>query len=204
MTLPDVLFYFFSFLLLLGGVSVVSSRNPVYAVLSLIFAFFNAAALFILLGAEYLAMTLVIVYVGAVAILFLFVVMMLDINFAALKKGFARHLPLGIVMAVALFLVTYALIEAGFRVDAPRLAAPYPIPAADSITNAHAIGRLLYTDFIYPFQISGLILLVAMIGAIVLTLRHRRDVRRQDINKQLARTRKDAVRLVDVEVGKGV
>lgn len=202
MDIQSVLFFIFSALLLVGGVTVITSRNPVFAVLSLIFAFFNAAALFLLLGAEYIAMTLVIVYVGAVAILFLFVVMMLDINYAALKAGFSRYLPLGLIMAVAFFTVTYGLMSAGFESMPVKARAHVPIP--DNLTNAHAVGQVLYTNYIYAFQVSGLILLVAMIGAIVLTVRHRRDVRRQDITKQLARKPKDSLTLVDVEVGKGI
>lgn len=195
--IATILFYLFASLLILGGLTVVTTKKPVHAVLMLIFCFFNAAALFLLIGAEYLAMTLVIVYVGAVAILFLFVVMMLDINMVSVKQGFNKLLPLGLVMLAGFV----ALIYAKLSPDIKHIAA---VAAPEGMTNVHAIGAQLYTAYIYPFQLSGLILLVAMVGAIMLTLRHRKDVRRQVVRKQVMRKKKDGVALVDVKTGSGV
>jgi NADH-quinone oxidoreductase subunit J len=176
----------FSTILLTSASLVISGRNPVHSVLFLILSFFNAAALFLLVGAELLAMTLVIVYVGAVAVLFLFVVMMLDINFRDLRKGMMKY---GIIGSIVGGIFAIELVTMGWAwmmsPAAPQLATQ---PIDTSITNTHAIGNVLYTDYIYLFQISGLILLVAMIGAIVLTLRHRKGVKRQNINDQLSRT----------------
>lgn len=197
------LFYLFSFVLITSGAMVIASRNSVHSVFFLILAFFNAAALFVLIGAEYIAMTLVIVYVGAVAVLFLFVVMMLDVNFAELRQGFLRYLPMGLAVAglmlFELLVVLYvSFFEGGFTA-APRLAIPDPA----SVTNTRAIGQVLYTYYIYPFQVSGLILLVAMIGAIVLTLRSRPGVRKQRVADQLARRPQDAMEVVKVKSGEG-
>ncbi len=202
--IPTLLFYLFAGLTVASGLGVISSRNPVYSVFFLIFAFFNAAGLFVLLGAEYLAMTLVIVYVGAVAVLFLFVVMMLNINVTEMREHFMQYLPVGVGFAVAFFAQITAVIYAAL--NNPSAAAPARSEAPDAleVTNTHAIGAILYTDYAYPFLVSGLILLVAMIGAIVLTLRHKPDVRRQKISEQLARKREDAVHLIKVESGKGV
>lgn len=201
---PSLVFYVLAFFTLFSAVLVISSKNPVHSVLFLIFAFFNAAGLFVLLGAEYIAMTLVIVYVGAVAVLFLFVVMMLNVNFVALREGFLRYLPLGGAIATLLFIELNMVMQAGVRKSAALVAAPaYPIPSADVTNNTVAIGQLLYTDFVFPFQLAGLILLVAMIGAIVLTLRHRGDVRRQNIARQVNRTRAQSVKLVNVKPGQG-
>lgn len=183
---------------------VVSARNPVHSVLFLILVFFNAAGLFVLMGAEFLAMILVIVYVGAVAVMFLFVVMMLDVNFAELRQGFIRYLPIGGVIGLIL-LAELLLVVGGWTLapDALReVAAPAP-PVAE-VTNTRALGQLLYTHYIYLFQASGLILLVAMIGAIVLTHRRRVGVRRQDISKQLARRPEDTVQVRKVPSGKGI
>ena len=197
-------FYMFAGVLLLSGAMVITARNPVHAVLFLILAFFNAAGLFVLLGAEYIAMTLVIVYVGAVAVLFLFVVMMLDINFKDLRKGIMAYIPLGGMVGVVL-LTELALIVARWKM-APlalnRLGAPVPRP--DIVTNTHALGEILYTDMILPFQISGLILLVAMIGAITLTLRKRSGVHHQDAGEQVHRKRSDVIRIEKVQSGTGV
>ncbi len=201
--LPSIIFYLFATLTLCSAAAVISLRNPVHAVLSLIFCFFNAAGLFVLLGAEYLAMTLVIVYVGAVAILFLFVVMMLDVKYASLKEGFARYLPFGLLLAAILMAEFFLLLQAGLQ-RGGQAVATLPIPAPEEMSNAHAIGQVLYTDYAYIFQLAGLVLLVAMIGAIVLTLRHRDGVRRQTISEQVKRTGKDGLRMVDVEIGKGV
>jgi NADH-quinone oxidoreductase subunit J len=199
----DLLFYTFAGLVLFSGLMVISARNPVHSVLFLIFTFFNAAGLFVLLGAEYLAMTLVIVYVGAVAVLFLFVVMMMDIDFAKWREGFIRQLPVGIGLAMVL-MVSFGVVFYSVRHSNTPMMPSSPIPAPDVINNTEAIGRVLYTDFAYPFLVSGLVLLVAMIGAIVLTLRQRTAVKRQNIGKQLRRTRAEAVGLVDAPKGKGV
>lgn len=196
-------FYVFSAILLGSAVAVVSARNPVHAVFFLILAFFNAAALFVLLGAEYLAMTLVIVYVGAVAVLFLFVVMMLNINIERVREGMMRYLPLGIFVALALFAEISFLLMVSLNTGAQVLPAVTPIPDVSLINNAEAIGLVLYTDYVLLFQLAGLILLVAMIGAIVLTLRHRPGVKRQKIAKQLLRTRRDAIEMRSVKSGEG-
>ena len=202
--IASLVFYAFAALVVFSGVMVIAARNPVHSVLFLIFAFFNAAGLFVLLGAEYLAMTLVIVYVGAVAVLFLFVVMMLDINFAEWRAGFIKRLPLGIIVAFLFFVQLGGIFYASSLSPIDTASAAYPIPNAEEITNTEAIGLLLYTDYIYAFQIAGLILLVGMIGAIVLTLRQREGVRKQVISKQLARTRADGVELVQVKSGEGI
>ena len=192
-------FYLFATILIASAVMVVTSRNPVHSVLYLILAFFNAAALFLIAGAEFLAMILVIVYVGAVAVLFLFVVMMLDIDFAKLREGFQRYAPFGAVVGGILFLELLLVLGAWqFSADAQELRLS-PTPG---ITNTQAIGRILYTDYIYLFQISGLILLVAMMGAIVLTLRERPGTKRQKVEAQLARIGR--VESLDVPLGQGV
>jgi len=197
-------FYVLSALLILSAMMVISARNPVHSVLFLILAFFNAAALFVMLGAEFIAMTLVIVYVGAVAVLFLFVVMMLDINFAELQRGMMKHLPLGGLVGGVL-LSELIWIYASWTTDPAALArVSSPAPDADVMTNTHALGQVLYTQYVYPFQIAGLVLLVAMIGAITLTLRRRKDTRRQDVSKQVARKAKDVLQVVKVETGAGV
>lgn len=204
MIFSEFLFYLFSVLTLGSAVLVISARNPVHSVFFLIFAFFNAAALFVLIGAEYIAMTLVIVYVGAVAVLFLFVVMMLNVNYAELRQGFMRYLPVGIGVALVLLVEMVLLFSRSFM-EKPIVASPAsPSPNPEDISNAHSIGLLLYTDYVYVFQICGLILLVAMVGAIVLTLRHREGVRRQNIARQNARTRAESVVVVEVKSGEGV
>jgi NADH-quinone oxidoreductase subunit J len=198
------LFYLFAAVTIVSAVMVISSRNPVHSVFFLILAFFNSAGLFLLLGAEYIAMTLVIVYVGAVAVLFLFVVMMLDINFAELRQGFLKYLPMGVVTAAILLFELLVVVYVSLQSPAGLAPTRSAIPASDEITNTHAIGNVLYTDYAYPFQIAGIILLVAMIGAIVLTLRSRPGVRRQNVGKQLSRKRQDSVAIVKVESGKGI
>jgi NADH-quinone oxidoreductase subunit J len=195
-------FYLFAIIAVASGVMVISARNPVHSVLFLILAFFNAAGLFVLIGAEFLAMILVIVYVGAVAVLFLFVVMMLDINFVALRHGFLQYLPIG--ATIGLILLVELLLIFGAWAYAPQLLATAPVPVDPAITNTEALGTLLYTRYVYAFQASGVILLIAMIGAIVLTLRAREGVRRQKIATQLARRREDAVAIVKVRTGEGV
>ncbi len=202
-------FYVFAAVMIMAAFMVITARNPVHAVLFLILAFFNAAGLFILLGAEFLAMILVIVYVGAVMVLFLFVVMMLDVDFAELRAGFMKYLPMGavvggILMAELLFvLVSWAISPAVEPKKASALKAAESAAAA-GITNTEALGLVLYTKYVYFFQAAGLILLVAMIGAIVLTLHHKPHVRRQNIPDQVARDPKKAVKLVQVESGKGI
>jgi NADH-quinone oxidoreductase subunit J len=204
MIFPAIMFYVFSAVAIASGVMVVSARNPVHSVLFLILAFFNAAGLFILMGAEFLAMILVIVYVGAVAVLFLFVVMMLDIDFAQLRTGAMKYLPIGLV--VGLILLAELVLVFGSWAIAPEVAsvAAAPTPAVSSFTNTRALGDLLYTHYFFAFQLAGMVLLVAMIGAIVLTLRHRVGTRRQVIAEQLARQRAETVEVVKVPVGAGV
>jgi NADH-quinone oxidoreductase subunit J len=202
MTLAALFFYLFAAMTVASGCMVIVARNPVHAVLFLILAFFNAAGLFVLLGAEFLAMILVVVYVGAVAVLFLFVVMMLDVDFAELRAGFIKNAPLGAI--VGLILLGELILVLGIRFVRPGvLATPSaPIPTAGSgITNTEAIGRVLYTQYAYYFEGAGLILLVAMIGAIVLTLRHKVGVKRQSIAAQVARGPKTAVEVVKVPSG---
>jgi NADH-quinone oxidoreductase subunit J len=205
MILAAVMFYIFAVVAVASGVMVVSARNPVHSVLFLILAFFNSAGLFVLLGAEFLAMILVVVYVGAVAVLFLFVVMMLDIDFAELRSGFMRYLPIGALIGFVLLAELVLLF--GHWVIAPGVAGLHaaPLPAAaPGMTNTRALGDLLYTRYIFAFQAAGVILLIAMIGAIVLTLRRRPDSRRQSIPEQLARTRAQAVEIVKVPLGSAV
>ena len=187
-------FYMFSAVMLGAGLMVVVSRNPVFSVLFLILAFFNAAGLFVLIGAEFIAMLLVVVYVGAVAVLFLFVVMMLDINFAEMRAGFQKYLPLGLVVGGIL---VFELVAAIYG-DAFKGAS---LPAMPEISNTRALGNVLYTKYMYLFQVAGLILLVAMIGAISLTMRKRPGVRRQVIAEQNARSRAESVEIVEVPVG---
>jgi NADH-quinone oxidoreductase subunit J len=203
MIVQAIMFYIFAALAVAAGVLVVSSRNPVHSVLFLILAFFNAAGLFVLIGAEFLAMILVIVYVGAVAVLFLFVVMMLDIDIADLRSGFVRYLPVGAL--VGFILLAELVLVIGSWVLIPGIPGPPAMPAAGviTLTNTRALGDILYTRYLFAFQAAGLILLVAMVGAIVLTLRRRADVRRQSIPAQLARIRAQSVEVVKVPVGSG-
>ena len=200
--LPALFFYLFAFVLIASAVMVVAAKNPVHAVLFLILAFFNAAGLFVLLGAEFLAMILVVVYVGAVMVLFLFVVMMLDVNFAELRAGVLEILPIGLL--VGLILLFELVFVVGAWVTAPNLVSDAPAPPQTEVSNTKALGQLLYTDYVYLFEAAGLILLVAMIGAIVLTLHHRRDVRRQSIPDQVARTPETSIEVVQVESGRGL
>jgi len=202
MIVQALMFYVFSAVAVAAGAMVVASRNPVHSVLFLILAFFSAAGLFLLLGAEFLAMILVIVYVGAVAVLFLFVVMMLDINFSELRQGLLNYFPIGGAIGLVL-LVELSLVFADW-VIAPGAgaAAAAPVPALDAVSNTKALGALFYTRYVYLFQAAGLVLLVAMIGAIVLTLRSRKGVRKQDAAAQIARGR--TVELRDVPTRGGV
>lgn len=203
-TLPALAFYLFAFVTIASGFLVISARNPVHSVLWLILAFFSSAGLFVLLGAEFLAMLLIIVYVGAVAVLFLFVVMMLDINFEELRDGVLQYLPIGGLIGIILIaeLVTLGLAWT-FGDDVTRNAAA-PMPALADVPNTEAMGNLIYTDYIFAFQGAGMILLVAMIGAIVLTHRSRPGVKRQSIVSQVARKPEEAFELVDVKSGEGV
>jgi len=208
MILTGIAFYLFAAVTVAAATMVVSSRNPVHSVLFLILAFFSSAALFLILGAEFVALILVIVYVGAVAVLFLFVVMMLDVDFVQLRQGFLQYLPIGALIGLIL-MVELILAVATWQAapaageGAGGLAAPaQPIP--EGITNTEAIGRVLYTDYVLLFQSAGMLLLVAMIGAIVLTLRHREGVKRQSIADQVNRKREEGVELVKVEPGQGL
>jgi NADH-quinone oxidoreductase subunit J len=200
MIIQAICFYVFSAVLVGSGVMVIASRNPVHSVLFLILAFFNAAALFILLGAEFLALILVIVYVGAVAVLFLFVVMMLDINFVELRRGFLQYLPIG--FTIGAILAIELLLVFGTWAVAPTIA--QPLAQAPGVTNTQALGALLYTRYVYAFQAAGMVLLVAMIGAIVLTLRSREGVRRQKIAQQVGRRRQDTLEVVKVRPRQGI
>lgn len=197
-------FYLFAAVTVAAATMVVVARNPVHSVLYLILAFFNSAALFLLLGAEFIAMILVIVYVGAVAVLFLFVVMMLDINAAEMKEGFLRYLPVGATIGLVLF-AELLIVFAAWSV-APEAAKAFQAKTPDpvDIGNTRALGRLVYTQYAYLFQASGLVLLVAMIGAIVLTLRSRPGVRRQKIADQIARTKAETVELAKTTVRGGI
>ena len=203
MIVQIIMFYVFAALAVAAGVLVVSSRNPVHSVLFLIMAFFNVAGLFVLIGAEFLGMILVIVYVGAVAVLFLFVVMMLDIDFAQLRGGFVRYLPIGAL--VGFILLAELILVIGSWVIIPGMPGAPGLSGAGGVTltNTRALGDILYTRYLFAFQAAGLILLVAMIGAIVLTLRHRADVRRQSVSAQLARARAQTVEVVRVPIGSG-
>ncbi len=196
-------FYLFATIVLLSGAFTIFAKNPVHSVLWLILAFFNAAGLMVLAGAEYIAMLLVIVYVGAVAVLFLFVVMMLDIDFAELRAGFVRYLFFGIILAVFLAVEMILGLEA-FRAGAIKLGTATSAPMDASVPNLEAIGALLYTKYVFLFEAAGLILLVAMIGAIVLTHRKRAGVRPQNVAKQIRRRPQDAVRNLKPEIGQGV
>jgi NADH-quinone oxidoreductase subunit J len=194
-------FYFFSGILLISAVMVVSSRNPVHSVLFLILAFINAAALFLMTGAEFLAMVLVIVYVGAVAVLFMFVVMMLDVDFVALREGVQQYAPVGAAVGVILF-VEMALVVTGWTVS-PAASDLGLAPTPEGVTNTVAIGSILYTKYIFLFQLAGVILLVSMIGAIVLTLRDRTRGKRQNISLQQARMPADTLTMVTAKLGQG-
>lgn len=202
--IATLVFYMFALICVASGVLVVTSRNPVHSVLFLILAFFNAGGLFVLAGAEFLAMLLVIVYVGAVAVLFMFVVMMLDVTVAEMKQGFLNYLPIGLLV-VAIF-IGEMLASASVWHMAPEAAANIQAktPGVDVMSNTSALAELLYTRYVYLFQAAGLVLLVAMIGAIVLTHRKRKDSKKQVISRQLARDAKEAVVLKKVETGRGI
>jgi NADH-quinone oxidoreductase subunit J len=204
MILQSLFFYLFAFVVIASGFMVIAAKNPVHSVLFLILAFINAAGLFILLGAEFLAMILVVVYVGAVAVLFLFVVMMLDVDFAELKQGTLQYLPIGALVGLVL-LVELVLVLGGVLISPETVASTAaPTPPPDEVSNVAALGALLYTRYVFFFQMAGLVLLVAMVGAIVLTLRHKEDAKRQNIAAQVGRDPATAVTVVQVETGRGL
>jgi NADH-quinone oxidoreductase subunit J len=201
MIIASLCFYLFAAVMIAAAVMVISARNPVHCVLFLILAFLNAAGLFVLMGAEFLGLILAIVYVGAVAVLFMFVVMMLDIDFTAVREGFLQYLPIGGAIGLVL------MVELGFAVAAIRSGEgtmAMPAPGAGEVSNTEALGRLIYTDYFYLFQAAGVILLIAMVGAIVLTLRRREGVRRQSIADQVGRRREESVEIRKVTPGSGI
>ncbi|MFB6463137.1 NADH-quinone oxidoreductase subunit J [Bradyrhizobium tunisiense] len=202
MILPALFFYLFSGVCVASAVMVIVSRNPVHSVLYLILAFVNASGLFVLMGAEFLGMMLIVVYVGAVAVLFLFVIMMLDVDFLELREGFIEYLPVGLVIG-GIFLFEL-LLTVGFWVINPGVAKTITAAIPANVSNTEALGLVLYTKYIHYFQLSGMVLLVAMIGAIVLTLRHKASVKRQDINVQNARTPEMAMAMRKVAPGQGL
>jgi NADH-quinone oxidoreductase subunit J len=204
MTVQLLVFYMLSAILVVSGVMVISARNPVHSVLFLILAFFNAAGLFILIGAEFLAMVLVMVYVGAVAVLFMFVVMMLDINFVELREGFLQYLPVGALVGIVVLVELIFVAGTWVLSDAALDVAARPISQDPQMSNTEALGNLLYTNYFYMFQVAGLILLVAIIGAITLTLRTRPNVRRQRIADQVHRRPGETVEIRKVSSGSGI
>lgn len=203
MVIYSLFFYIFAFLLVVSSLVVISVKNPVHSVLWLIFAFFNAAGLFILLGAEFIAMTLVIVYVGAVAVLFLFIVMLLDINFIKLKEGFRDNLPLCILIALILLTDLFLMVTKSTSIS-NTISLDLAVTNFSGLSNSHALGSVLYTKYAPVFLIAGLILFVAMISAIILTNRTKQNIKRQNSFKQYNRSVQDSVKLVQVEIGKGV
>ncbi|WP_095589910.1 NADH-quinone oxidoreductase subunit J [Actibacterium ureilyticum] len=204
MSVADITFYCFAIVVVTAGLFVVVSRNPVHSVLWLILAFLSSAGLFVLLGAEFVAMLLVIVYVGAVAVLFLFVVMMLDVDFAELKAEMAKYIPIAGLIGVILLMQLGMVFGNWHFADGAEGARAAVAPALEQTHNTQALGALIYDDYIYLFQAAGLILLVAMIGAIVLTLRHRTDIKRQDVLAQIYRDPAKAMELKDVKPGQGL
>ncbi len=197
-------FYLFAFLCIASGFMVIAARNPVHSVLYLILAFVNAAGLMVLMGAEFIAMILIVVYVGAVAVLFLFVVMMLDVDFAELRQGFLQYLPIGgLIGGIFVFELLSVVFLWTIGPGVPQ-AITAPIPPPTTLTNTEALGLVLYTRYIYFFQAAGVVLLVAMIGAIVLTLRHRPDVRRQRASEQVNRTKETSIEIRQVRPGQGL
>ncbi|GHA10551.1 NADH:ubiquinone oxidoreductase subunit J [Devosia pacifica] len=202
MTLPLFFFYVFGTITVASALMVIASRNPVHSVLFLILCFVNSAGLFMLAGAEFLALILVVVYVGAVAVLFLFVVMMLDVDFGSMRQGILQYAPIGLVVGIILLLEL--LLVAGSFVISPEIAASPAVPMGIGIDNTRALGQILYTRYIYVFQGAGAVLLVAMIGAIVLTLRHKPNVKRQDPATQVARRASETMEVVKVKSGQGL
>jgi NADH-quinone oxidoreductase subunit J len=202
MIFPALFFYLFAGVCVAAGFMVIAARNPVHSVLYLILAFVNAAALFVLMGAEFLAMILIIVYVGAVAVLFLFVVMMLDVDFVELRQGFLNYLPVGILVGIV-FLLELVFVGVSWVISpsAPKVLAT---PIASNVSNTEALGLVLYTRYVYYFEAAGVVLLVAMIGAIVLTLRHKPNVKRQNVAEQVARTKATSIEIRQVRPGQGI
>ena len=201
MTVAGFTFYVLALVLLTGGLFTVVSRNPVHSVLWLITTFIGATGLFVLMGAEFLAMLLMIVYVGAVAVLFLFVVMMLDVDFAELKAGMAQYLPIGLLIGVVLLVELGMIFGTWITSDG---IAPLAQPVVSDVPNTTQLGQVIYTEYLLLFQLAGLVLLVAMIGAIVLTIRHRKDVKRQNVVAQMHRDPKAAIKMIDVKPGQGL
>ena len=204
MSVTEIIFYAVSAVLVVAALGVITARNMVHAAMFLVFAFFNSAVLWLLMEAEFLAIVLVLVYVGAVMVLFLFVVMMLDVDFAELRAGFAKYLPIGGLIGGILLAQLLLVMSAWTFAPAGALRIAEQIPPPEAMTNAEAIGRVLYTKYIYFFQLAGLVLLVAMIGAIVLTLRHREGIKRQDVATQVGRDPATAIEIKKVETGQGI
>lgn len=211
MEFAQLAFYIFAATTLVAGLLVILAKNPVHSVIFLITTFISVAGLFVLMGAEYLAMLMVVVYVGAVAVLFLFVVMMLDVDFSELKAGFTKNIPFAIVLGTVLLVLMGTVVAAWQFPDDATLARAHPSPTVgqvvtdpDGPTNTEALGLILYTDYIHYFQIAGMILLVAMIGAIILTFRERKGIRRQDVGAQVGRKREEGVEVISVPTGKGI
>jgi len=202
MIVSALFFYLFASICVASAFMVIAAKNPVHSVLFLILAFVNAAGLFMLLGAEFLAMILIVVYVGAVAVLFLFVVMMLDVDFAELRQGFLQYLPVGALVGV-IFLAELLLVVGAWAIG-PSVPTTIASKIPTDIPNTQALGHVLYTTYVYYFQAAGLVLLVAMIGAIVLTLRHKPNVKRQNISDQVARTKETAIEIRQVRPGQGI
>lgn len=202
MILPALFFYLFAGVCVASATMVVAARNPVHSVLFLILAFVNAAGLFLLLGAEFLAMIMVLVYVGAVAVLFLFVIMMLDVDFTALRRGFLDYLPIGLLIG-AIFLIELLMVVGAWIIE-PTILQTVSAPIPAGVSNTEAIGLVLYTRYIHYFQLASLVLLVAMIGAIVLTLRHKESVKRQNISLQNARNKASGMHVRKVASGQGL
>jgi NADH-quinone oxidoreductase subunit J len=202
MTLARFFFYVFSIIAVASALMVIASRNPVHSVLFLILTFVNAAGLFMLAGAEFLALILIVVYVGAVAVLFLFVTMMLDVDFASLRQGMLQYAPVGVVVGVILLLEL--LLVGGSFVMAPQVSGASVVPIDHAVDNTRALGQVIYTRYVFLFQGAGAVLLVAMVGAIVLTLQHKASVKRQNIARQTQRTRAEATELVKVKSGQGI
>jgi NADH-quinone oxidoreductase subunit J len=204
MILQAIFFYIFAGVCIASAIMVIASKNPVHSVLFLILAFVNAAGLFVLLGAEFLAMILIVVYVGAVAVLFLFVVMMLDVDFSELREGFLNYLPIGATVGVILLIeLLFGVVSFVINPNVAKVITA-PIPSASDVSNTQALGLVLYTRYVYFFEAAGLILLVAMIGAIVMTLSHKPNIKRQNIGRQLARGRSSAIDVVKVKSGQGL
>jgi NADH-quinone oxidoreductase subunit J len=204
MIVPALFFYLFAGVCVGSAFMVIAAKNPVHSVLFLILAFVNAAGLFVLMGAEFLAMILVVVYVGAVAVLFLFVVMMLDVDFAELRQGFLQYLPIGALVGIVFLIELFMVVGVWAIAPSVSQAIASPIPPVASTSNTEALGYVLYTRYVYFFQAAGVVLLVAMIGAIVLTLRHKPSVKRQNVGAQVGRDKASAIEIVKVRPGQGL